>query len=65
MDRHCGVGKQSPFRQIPLVFFSPTPKGEDVMEKHRMHYETLLNVTQAISMGKDPGFSIGTDAAFK
>jgi len=24
------------------------------MEKHRMHYETLLKVTQAISMSKDP-----------
>lgn len=24
------------------------------MTKHRMHYETLLNVTQAISMSKDP-----------
>jgi hypothetical protein len=23
------------------------------MEKHRMHYETLLKVTQAISMSKD------------
>jgi signal transduction protein with GAF and PtsI domain len=24
------------------------------MEKHRMHYETLFKVTQAISMSKDP-----------
>jgi GAF domain-containing protein len=39
---------------MPLVFFSPTPKWEDAMEKHRMHYETLLKVTQAISMSKDP-----------
>ena len=36
------------------VFFSATPKWEAAMEKHRMHYETLLKVTQAISMSKGP-----------
>jgi GAF domain-containing protein len=33
--------------------FSVTLKKEDVMGKHSMHYETLVKVTEAISMSKD------------